>query len=83
MPKTQDWFDRNIEPWIQHTALGLAVYAPVSLLSNDLALGLTFGANSMREIRDWEKGDGFGWRTLLIPDAAFLLAWAIVRWLVN
>lgn len=78
---SKDWIDRNVEPWVQHTVIGLVGFALCSLWSVDLAVGVTVGANSARELTQAEAGEGFGWRTLIFPDAVFIIVWLIVRFI--
>jgi hypothetical protein len=79
------WIDDHIPAVWQHIILCWAIFA-IALVAAwwdpILAAALVAVAwNTSREIRDAQKGSGFGWGVLLLPNISVLAAWAVYRWL--
>lgn len=84
-----DWVDDHVDATIQHIVI-CAVFIVIlgwlfglmigTIAGISFGFGFAIGWNTSREVRDAQKGSGFGWRTLLIPDALCLGAFALIMW---
>lgn len=74
-----DWIDEHISATVQHLILSAVLYAIVMWpLGNAAGAAFAFAWNTSRELRDAQKGSGFGWKTLLIPDVAIIVTYLIL-----